>query len=86
MAECFFGENTGQEEIDGMPLIDFVQELQGSIGNIRSSYLNRILGMKFIKLGLLKSHRKVLRKVKVFREWGLNFVKRRIEGIKQNEE
>ena len=78
MAECFSGEKTREEGIDGMPLIDFVRELQGSIGNLRSSYLNRILGMKFIKLGLLKSHRKILRKVKVFREWGLNFLKKRI--------
>ena len=40
--------------------------------------------MKFIKLGLAESHKKLLRNIRVFKEWGLDFVKKRIKAIMKN--
>ena len=40
--------------------------------------------MKFIKLGRTEIHKKLLRNIRVFKEWGLDFVKKRIKAIMKN--
>lgn len=48
--------------------------------------INAILGPAFLNLGLTKNHRDVNRRIQIVREWGINFIRKRINEIKSDME
>ena len=82
--ECFFGFESANELINGKSIAENMRDLLAIIYKLRSDLMIYFLGAKVVKLGLRKNHRKLKKEIKIFREWGLNFVKRRIKTIEDN--
>lgn len=44
--------------------------------------VNNILGPKFLNWGLTKNHKDVNNRIKIVREWGYDFIRKRVNQIK----
>jgi len=65
--QIFFGEDLNKYNFNGMPFSTAVIDILEQIGKITKSLPYQILGDKFFELGILPSHRKLIRDCKEFR-------------------
>ena len=67
MGLAYFGYDLNKKVIDGKPLTIYLSDTISLIGKLSYSPLFCATNLNFVKLGLLKSHREVMEKIKVLR-------------------
>lgn len=76
--ECFLGGAT-DETLEGKPVCLYMNQLIADVTLSAFELLPMILGVRFVSLGIRAKDRDINRRIKLFRTWGLQFIKARIE-------
>ena len=82
--ESFLGGDIRNATLGGMPLNKFITKLVDATADQGSEFLSFILGKKYLELGIWKVHREINDMIRLYREWGIKFIEKRIEEEKQN--
>jgi len=69
VGRLFFGEAFADYKIDGQPLADFVAELTKEAGDAAMSLGQTLFGVNYVKLGIEKKHRELLKNQAKFRDF-----------------
>jgi hypothetical protein len=75
--ECFFGGAT-DETLEGKPICMFMNQLIADVTVNSFELLPMLLGVKFVSAGIRKKDRDMNRRIALFKEWGLKFIKKKI--------
>ena len=68
--------------LDGMPLNKFITKLVDVATNQGAEVLVHVLGKRYLDLGVWKEHRDINKMVKLYGQWGRNFIEKRIKEEK----
>ena len=82
--ECFFGFESQNELINGKSITEKTRDILRLMFKLRADKMIYFLGPQIVKLGLKKNHRTFNKEIRVFRQWGLDFVRKRIKHIESN--
>ena len=72
--------------LDGMPLNKFITKLVDVATNQGAEVLVHVLGKRYLDLGVWKEHRDINKMVKLYGQWGRNFIEKRIKEEKEKAE
>lgn len=61
-----------------------MKNLMADVTNQIFNPINAILGPAYLNLGLTKNHRDVNSRIQIVREWGINFIRKRMNQIKSD--
>ena len=77
MAQIFFGESIHHYKINGEPINSFLSRIFDDMMRITNSKSCLLIGTWFVKLGLLRSHKRFMNKIKVIRSTFRTIVEKR---------
>lgn len=69
------------EVIDGVPAGKYLANLIGDLATQSFFAPNFLLGSRYLNIGLTSAHREINRRIRTYSNWGLNFVKKRMQEI-----
>lgn len=70
---------TKHQTIMGQPAGKFLKKLVADISEQSFIPINFLLGVKFMSLGITKQQKDIEDRVKAYRKWGVEFIRKRIE-------
>ena len=79
MIECFLGGKSSSETIDGKSVASFLIKLKLDVNKQSTSKIGRLLGVRFLNLGLRSEDREINERIKKFNDWGIGFIDRIID-------
>jgi cytochrome P450 len=68
VGRIFFGDNLSEYQVNGEPFTRFLTELFADVNLVFNDVWYALFGTRFVKLGLFSFHRKVVKKIKIFKK------------------
>jgi cytochrome P450 len=82
MMRFFFGEkNVKGKKLDGLDISKFLNKLMGDVDTQTFELPAVLFGMKFLELGLRAKDRDVNRRIRLFRSFAFDLIKRRVAEL-----
>jgi cytochrome P450 len=85
IGRLFFGKKFSEYSIENLPLAIYVERLCSKASTIATDPIIYVVGVNFVKLGILKRHRNYLRKMKFFREYARGIVRDILANLEAKE-
>lgn len=67
IGKSFLGEEFGKCTMNGQPVVPFIANLVGKVGSLLTDKVYHLLGVNFVKLGILKRYRDINTETKEFK-------------------
>lgn len=84
IGRLFFGEDFHTYHIKGIPVSHFLADLIARMSAENFELNVMLFGSKFLDLGILPRHRRILQEVKLFREFSTKIIEKKFEEVKLN--
>ena len=81
--ESFFGKSVKNEKLNGLDICDFMLDLNLDITEQCCDPLYYIFGKRYLDLEFTDKRRNLNKKLKKYKEWGINFIRERLEEIRE---